>query len=82
MNDADIEQMLASKLVQLALDPTGWRKLYRHLETGRFWELDHPRSELHGGGPKRLRELELEDAKDWDGAKEWHDAQEQGRPQD
>jgi hypothetical protein len=33
----------------------GWVKLYRDKEDGRYWERSYPQSELHGGGPPRLR---------------------------
>ncbi len=35
----------------------GWVSLYRHPGDGRFWERDFPASDMHGGGPPRLRWL-------------------------
>jgi hypothetical protein len=62
-----INELLARSLTKVTIDPVsgGWRILYRHEETGRFWELDHPQGEMHGGGPRRLRELDLVDPVTW-----------------
>ncbi|MEQ1649408.1 MAG: Imm27 family immunity protein [Hyphomicrobiaceae bacterium] len=54
-----INELLAGPLVELFRDVCGWRIVYRHRTTGSFWELDHPQSELPGGGPRRLRELDV-----------------------
>jgi hypothetical protein len=35
-----------------------WTVGYSCPDTGRLWLLDHPHSELHGGGPPRLRQLD------------------------
>jgi len=53
-----IDDMLATKLVRVRTDQGGWTVIYRHRQTGRLWELSHPRSEMHGGGPRRLRLLQ------------------------
>jgi hypothetical protein len=37
----------------------GWTTLFRD---GRLWELDYPQSEMHGGGPPRLRSITEADA--------------------
>jgi Immunity protein 27 len=55
---ARINELLAGPLVELFREVSGWRIVYRHRTTGSFWELDHPQSELPGGGPRRLRELD------------------------
>lgn len=62
-----INELLAGHLVKVAIHPIygGWRELYRHKETGKFWELDYPQSEMHGGGPRRLSELDLIDPSTW-----------------
>jgi hypothetical protein len=60
-----IENLLKTHLVKLAVDPSGWRTLYRHSETGKLWELDYPQSEMHGGGPRRLRELGAINSANW-----------------
>ncbi|MEP9388701.1 Imm27 family immunity protein [Mesorhizobium sp. KR9-304] len=58
-----IDELLAANLTEVAA--SSWHKLYRHKETGKLWELDYPQSELHGGGPRRLRELRIADADQW-----------------
>jgi hypothetical protein len=60
-----IDEMLLAKLSEVAADSSGWRKLYRHNDTGKLWELDYPQSESHGGGPRRLRELNLVEVDRW-----------------
>jgi hypothetical protein len=62
-----INHLLAESLTEIGIHPVdgAWRKLYRHKETRRLWELDYPQSEMHGGGPRRLRELELIEPADW-----------------
>jgi hypothetical protein len=62
-----ITDLLRASLTEIAINQIagGWRKLYRHKETGKFWELDYPQSEMHGGGPRRLRELDLVEPTDW-----------------
>jgi hypothetical protein len=60
-----IDELLAANLTEVAVDPSGWHKLYRHRDTGKFWKLDYPQNDLHGGGPRRLRELSIVDADQW-----------------
>ena len=55
---AQINELLAGPLVEISRDASGWRIINRHRTSGRFWELDYPKSELQGGGPRRLRELD------------------------
>ena len=62
---ATIEDWLANKLDKLAITDGGWRSLYRHKETGRFWELTYPHSSWHGGGPRVFRELDIDDQTQW-----------------
>lgn len=52
---AKIDDWLANKLVKVGVDPSGWATLYRHSDTGEFWELSYPQAEAHGGGPRCLR---------------------------
>ena len=52
-----IDVLLESELTKVAVADGGWRKLYQHRATGRFWELSYPHGELHGGGPRQLVEL-------------------------
>lgn len=46
-----IVALTKSHLVEIGRDASGWLTLYRDPNDGRLWELDYPRSELHGGGP-------------------------------
>jgi hypothetical protein len=56
--DADaIDDMLATKLNKIRTEEGGWTIIYRHRTTGQLWELRYPKSEMHGGGPRRLRLL-------------------------
>jgi hypothetical protein len=49
----DIEDLLRTKLVEVRKG--NWAILYRHKETGEFWDLTFPQGEMQGGGPRRLR---------------------------
>jgi hypothetical protein len=62
-----INKLLAENLVKVTTHPLsgGWHILYQHNETGKLWELDYPNGEMHGGGPRRLRELDLVDSANW-----------------
>ena len=48
-----IDDLLRTKLVEVRKD--NWAVLYRHKETGEFWDLTYPQGEMHGGGPRCLR---------------------------
>jgi hypothetical protein len=43
----------------------GWVILYLHRNTGEFWELSYPQSEMHGGGPRRLQRLNITSPDSW-----------------
>ena len=58
-----IVALTQSQLVEIGRDASGWITLYRDPNDGRFWELDYPQSELHGGGPPRLRAISPEEAR-------------------
>jgi hypothetical protein len=49
-----IDWLTKHKLQRLARDSSGWEMLYRDPRDGRLWQLTYPKSELHGGGPRRL----------------------------
>lgn len=49
-----IHQLLSSHLEKVAVSKDGWDVLYQDPDDGRFWELTHPRPELHGEGPPAL----------------------------
>jgi hypothetical protein len=57
-----IEWLTTQKLERIAIDSSGWEILYRDPGDGRLWELTYPRSEMHGGGPRRLRVLSRDEA--------------------
>lgn len=58
-----IKWLVSEKLQKVATDASGWDTLYLDPVDGRFWEITHPQSELHGGGPPRLTQLPSERAK-------------------
>lgn len=64
-DSAIIKDWLATKLDQVAVDWSGWITLYRHRGTGQFWELSYPNGEMHGGGPRLLRHLQINDPGEW-----------------
>ena len=57
-----IHLLTSQYLERVATDASGWDKLYRDPEDGRYWELTYPQSEMHGGGPPRLTCLSREEA--------------------
>jgi Immunity protein 27 len=57
-----IEWLTVQKLERIANDLSGWDTLYRDPRDGRMWELTYPRSEMHGGGPRRLHVLSRDEA--------------------
>jgi immunity protein 27 of polymorphic toxin system len=50
---ASIDDLLKNKLVEVRKE--NWAILYRHKETGEFWDLTYPQGEMQRGGPRRLR---------------------------
>jgi hypothetical protein len=58
-----IELLTTIHLKNIKTDNTGWNTLYQDPKDGRYWELTYPQSEIHGGGPPRLRGLSKEEAK-------------------
>ena len=59
--DTEITQELDG-FEQIESDGVNWTILYRHPQTGQMLEVFYPRSEMHGGGPRALRPISLEDA--------------------
>ncbi|HZN02224.1 MAG TPA: Imm27 family immunity protein [Candidatus Polarisedimenticolia bacterium] len=53
-----IEDLVTQHLREVGRDATGWDRLFIDPQDGRYWELTYPESELHGGGPPRLRNLQ------------------------
>lgn len=58
-----IKWLVAGKLQEVTTDASGWDILYRDPVDGRYWELTYPQSHMHGGGPPRLTNLSLKQAK-------------------
>jgi hypothetical protein len=54
----DIKNLTETELEQIATREGGWVKLYKNKNTGEYWELDYPQSELQGGGPPTLEQVE------------------------
>jgi len=65
-DSAIIKDLLASKLDKIKVDWSGWFTLYRHRESGQLWELSYPMGEMHGGGPRLLRCLQINDENEWE----------------
>lgn len=59
-----IRNLIETELDCVAVSGDGWRKLYQDRTDGRYWELYHPRSWMHGGGPQALRVLDPKSAKE------------------
>ena len=57
-----INDLTQTYLMRISVSENGWEKLYRDPVDLRLWELTYPQSEMHGGGPPRLRLLSLEEA--------------------
>ena len=57
-----IEWLITQRLKRVANDSSGWEILYRDPRDGRLWELTYLKSEMHGGGPRRLRVLSRDEA--------------------
>lgn len=49
-----ITSLIDEQLMLLRSSSDGWSRLYKDPRDGRLWELTYPRSEMHGGGPKKL----------------------------
>jgi hypothetical protein len=58
-----IDDLLQTKLVELRKGT--WAILYRHKDTEQLWDLVYPQGEMHGGGPRRLRQLDHRDPEKW-----------------
>jgi Immunity protein 27 len=58
-----IDALLETSLVELKT--ANWAILYRHKDTAELWQLVYPQSEMHGGGPRRLRRLDQGDPENW-----------------
>lgn len=56
--DALRDPTSAEHLREVSVDCEAWTVVYQCDKTGRKWILDYPRSEYHGGGTPRLRQLD------------------------
>jgi hypothetical protein len=59
-----IEWLIAHHLQKIANSPQSgaWETLYRDSDDGRYWERTYPQSEMHGGGPPRLKCVTTQEA--------------------
>ena len=57
-----IETLIRGHLKELGRDSSGWDVLYIDPDDGRLWELTYPESQMHGGGPPLLKNINIEDA--------------------
>ncbi len=58
LNGNEADEYAREHLHEGAVDSVNWTVRYSCPDTGRLWILDAPHSELHGGGPPRLRQLD------------------------
>ncbi len=63
-NSTSINTLLVD-LERIADKDGGWTVLYRHRETHEFWELSYPQGEMQGGGPRRLRRVNIAGPGNW-----------------
>jgi hypothetical protein len=68
MSDADSRQQsaiegLSRGLVQMKVDATNWKVLWRDPKTGEYWKEYFAHSEHHGGGPPSFIRITEEQAK-------------------
>jgi hypothetical protein len=42
--------------------PGAWETLFQDPNDGRYWERVYPQSEMHGGGPPRVKALAVDEA--------------------
>lgn len=52
-----INALINNYLIELSTDQSGWYKLYRDPNDGRYWELSYPNGDMAGGGPPMLKYL-------------------------
>lgn len=53
--ESDVPRYVRSHLTKVDSDPETWVETYECPRTGARWIGDYPHSEMHGGGPMRLR---------------------------
>lgn len=52
-----IDYLVQNELVEVDRSDDGWAVLYLDKRDGRYWELNYPDSDQHGGGPSCLESL-------------------------
>ncbi len=55
-----IEYLKNEVLEKVGNSDGGWTILYKDPNDGRYWELSHPESEMHGGGPEMLTNVSVQ----------------------
>lgn len=58
-----IDLLIGHHLRKVDQSADGWTTLFQDPDDNRYWILDYPDSSLHGGGPPRLTEIPLEEAR-------------------
>ena len=53
-----IKFLIENALEFVTQDESGWQKLYIDRAFNNYWELTHPQSEMHGGGPPTLKRID------------------------
>ena len=59
--EEQINLLISTKLVLVASREGGWTHLYVNPDDNSYWESTYPHSEMHGGGPKTLTEVSIDD---------------------
>jgi len=63
-NELRIEWLTKNVLEEIATDRSGWGRLYRDPSDGRLWERTFPNGSMQGGGPKKLWNINREEAQE------------------
>ena len=58
-----IAQLIANELIEVGTADGGWSTLYLDPADGRYWEHTYPHSEMHGGGPASLTQVDIDAAR-------------------
>lgn len=58
----EINSFINKHLTELAVDSSGWEKLYSNKLTTEYWILTYPASDEHGGGQPLLTQVTERDA--------------------
>lgn len=64
LTGAEAAIYINENLKQARIDYEKWETEYIDEKTGERWIKDYPHSELHGGGPPRLRKVDKADTKE------------------